>query len=328
MNQFGTAHHRHTEATTTGYQEVSHRVSITPEEREIGSRTKRYFDSTLKRRPPWLIKNNRVRLDRSLIEGELAPPVGSTMRESIDVEDVQREQISPLLASVLFTFKRIEDKLPDYMGRSYDVFRNVWGINASYHQWGYEENQHSDALGLVLAATNHVSRDEQESDYYDGLGHTWELPFATGRQMVIYAAFQEQLTHLAYLALMRRAVEEGAPLVGRIIRLIAQDEAYHGGGYRAFSRIYAELDLEGTIDDALYVARNFRMPAQHLMRNRRRDSVDIVRVGAFSRELVTEETLFKVLRGFRFVPDDLAKATAREYWTSDVSHIPVSNRAV
>ena len=51
---------------------------------------------------------------------------------------------SPLLASVLFTFERIEDKLPDYTGLSYDLFRNVWRINTSYHQWGYEEQQHSE----------------------------------------------------------------------------------------------------------------------------------------------------------------------------------------
>jgi hypothetical protein len=232
-----------------------------------------------------------------------------------------------LLASVLFTFKRIEDKLPDYTGRSYDLFRNIWGINASYHQWGYEEQQHSDAIALILSATDNLSRSEQEADYYDGLSQTWELPFETGRQMVIYAAFQEQLTHLAYLALSRRAVEEDAPLVARIIQVIAQDEAYHGGGYRAFSRIYAELDLEGTVNDALYVARNFRMPAQHLMRHRRRDSIDIVRVGAFSRELVTEGTLLKVLRGLRFVPDEQAKAVAREYWETDAGKIPVARHA-
>jgi hypothetical protein len=293
-----------------GFQEVFYPVTISPDEREIGIRTKRCFDRTLKRRPPWIVNNNQISLTASLeLKGST-----SVRTDLIAGDDMARESISSLLASVLFTFKRIENKLPDFKGRSHDLFRNIWGINASYHQWGYEENQHSDALALILDATGHLTRTELESDYYENLLRTWELPFTTPRQMVIYAAFQEQLTHLAYASLAKRATEEGAPLVGQVLQLIAQDEAYHGGGYRAFSRIFAELDLTSTIDDALYVGRNFRMPAQHLMRDRRKDSVDIVRVGAFSKELVSEGTIFNVLRGFRFVPDELSRVAALNYW--------------
>jgi hypothetical protein len=68
----------------------------------------------------------------------------------IPTEQLAAEQISPLLASVLLTSKRIEDKLADYSGWGHTLFRNFWGINNSYHQWSFEENQHSDALGLVL----------------------------------------------------------------------------------------------------------------------------------------------------------------------------------
>jgi acyl-[acyl-carrier-protein] desaturase len=292
------------------FQELSHPVPVTPAEREIGLRSKRYFDSTLKRRTPWLIKNRQVRLLAAVEPGDGE----RSGRELITADDLEREQISPLLASVLFTFKRIEDKLPDFTGRSYNLFRNYWGINASYHQWGLEESQHSDAIGLILEATGHFTLAELDGDYYDNLQRTWELPFSTPRQMVLYAAFQEQLTYLAYQSLARRADEEGAPLVGQLMLLIARDEAYHGGGYRAFARIFAELDLDGTIEDALHVARNFRMPAQHLMRNRRKDSVDIVRVGAFSKELVSEGTILKVLRGFKFVPEEMALAATAAYW--------------
>jgi acyl-[acyl-carrier-protein] desaturase len=298
-----------------GFHEGSLVVQITAEERELGIRTKRLFDARLKRRTPWLIKDGCISLARPL---HLAQAEASRLNNggAIRADDVHREQISALLASVLFTFKRIEDKLPDFSGRSYGLFRNIWGINASYHQWSVEENQHSDALALILEATGHLSHEAIEADYYDNLTRTWEVPFATPRQMVLYAAFQEQLTHLSYESLAKRAVEEGAPLIGQVMQLVSQDEAYHGGGYRAFARVFAELDLQGTIEDALHVAANFRMPAQHLMRNRRRDSVDIVRVGAFSKQLVSESTIYHVLRGLRFVPEHLARQAAARYWSS------------
>jgi hypothetical protein len=299
------------------FDETSRQVLITPEERAIGIQTKCYFDRTLKRTAPWLIKNAQIRV--------LQPSAAPALRETnsldtpfaprmIAVEALEREKLSPLLGSVMFTFKRIEDKLADFSGRSYDLFRNVWGINNSYHQWSFEENQHSDALGLILERTGHLTQDELQEDYYSNLARTWEPPFPTARQMVLYAAFQEQLTSLNYRALAKRAVEEDAPTVAEIMTLIAQDEAYHGGGYRAFSRIYAESDLPGTIADAVHVGTNFRMPAQHLMRDQKRNSVEIVRVGAFSKELVSEETIYRVLKGLGFVPDTLARQAADQYW--------------
>jgi hypothetical protein len=302
------------------FDETSREVVITPQERAIGIQTKYYFDRTRKRTTPWLIKNAQVRIllpttapgprETNPIEAPIAP----SMPRAISTEALERERVSPLLGSVMFTFKRIEDKLADFSGRSYDLFRNVWGINNSYHQWSYEENQHSDALGLILERTGHLSREALQEDYYANLARTWEPPFQTARQMVLYAAFQEQLTSLNYRALARRAVEEAAPTVADILTLIAQDEAYHGGGYRAFSRIYAENDLAGTIADAVHVGTNFRMPAQHLMRDQKRNSVEIIRVGAFSKELVSEETIYRVLKGLGFVPENLARQAADSYW--------------
>jgi hypothetical protein len=145
-------------------------VQITPEQREIGIRTKRYFDRRLKRRAPWLIRNGRI----SVLKETLAPsplevnplfePLPTLESRVIPTEVLVTEQISPLLASVLLTFKRIEDKLADYSGWSHNLFRNIWGINNSYHQWSFEENQHSDALGLVLECTGHLSRNALEDD--------------------------------------------------------------------------------------------------------------------------------------------------------------------
>jgi hypothetical protein len=296
--------------------ETSYPVEITPAEREIGVRTKRYFDRVLKRRPPWLIKDGRITVlkpQREPTARERNPgfaPLPPLRSLAIATDELEREPISPLLASVMLTFKRIEDKLPDFTGRAADGFRNVWGINNSYHQWSFEENQHSDALALVLERTGHLSREQLDDDYYENLARTWEPPFPGTRQMVLYAAFQEQMTSLFYRGLAERATEEGAPVAAEILKLIAHDEAYHGGGYRAFSRIYADLDLEGTIADAVHVATNFRMPALHLMRDARRNLIEMVRVGAYTKELASEGTIHRVLRGLGFVPERVARRTA------------------
>jgi len=303
------------------FDETSRAISITAEERWLGIKTKAYFDRTLKRTTPWLIKNAQIRIllptaapGPREADSLAAPPPPLAPSRVISTEALEKETISPLLGSVMFTFKRIEDKLADFSGRSYDLFRNIWGINNSYHQWSYEENQHSDALALILERTGHLSQEVLQEDYYANLARTWEPPFPTARQMVLYAAFQEQLTSLNYRALAKRALEEGAPTAADIMTLIAQDEAYHGGGYRAFSRIYAASDLEGTIADAVHVGTNFRMPAQHLMRDQKRNSVEIVRVGAFSKELVSEETIYRVLKGLGFVPEAEARQAADQYW--------------
>jgi hypothetical protein len=303
------------------FNESSYPVEITPEERTLGIRTKRYFDETLKRQTPWLIKGDRITVTKpaSVSAKQETFPGGPLIEELraqvIHAEQLAKERISPLLASVMFTFKRIEDKLPDFSGQSFGFFRNIWGISNSYHQWSYEENQHSDALGLVLECTGHETKESLDQDYYENLAKTWEPPFPTARMMVLYAAFQEQLTSLNYHALAKKAVEEGAPLVAEVLKLIARDESYHGGGYRAFSKIFHELDPEGTLCDTLHVASNFRMPAQHLMRNLKRNSLEIVRAGAFTKEMVSEDTIYRVLKGLGFVPEGLARKAADSYWS-------------
>jgi hypothetical protein len=232
------------------------------------------------------------------------------------MDDLASETISPLLASVILTFKRIEDKLPDFSGRSAGLFRNYWGINRSYHQWSTEEGQHSDAAQAVLVGTGSNSEEELLTDYEEALEHTWEPPYpGEPRKMVLYAALQETVTGASYESLAARARREGAPLVAEIMHFISRDERFHSGGYRLFSQVFAQLDLHGAIDDALQVAAQFRMPAQHLMLDPRRNSMEIARVGAFGKKLVTA-AIEKTLGGLKFVPDDLVGRAAASYWAS------------
>src|SRR5258708_4260912 len=171
-------------APRPAFDETSREIPITPEERLIGLKTKAYFDRTLKRTTPWLIKNAQIRiLQPTAAPGPrepdpLATPLPSLQPSRvISTEALEQETLSPLLGSVMFTFKRIEDKLADFSGRSYDLFRNIWGINNSYHQWSFEENQHSDALALILERAGHLTEAELDDDYYTNLARTCEPPF-------------------------------------------------------------------------------------------------------------------------------------------------------
>ena len=295
-------------------------VRIT-EEREVGVRTKRYFDRVLKRLPPWSIKQGTITISREQATSQspevhpfLAPFPASAAR-LIQLDTLTGEELSPLLESVILTFKRIEDKLADYSGRSYGLFRNIWGIDNSYHQWSYEENQHSDALALILERCGTVSRADLETDYYENLGTLWQPPFETPREMVIYAALQEQLTSLAYAALATRAIQEDAPTVAEIMKLVARDEAYHGGGYRVFTRIFAEIDLDGTIADVEHVARHFRIPVEHLLRNGKKPGIELMRAGAFNKSMLSEGTIYAVLKGLGFMSEQRVRVIADSYWT-------------
>lgn len=301
------------------FSEETHPVEITPEERYVGVRTKKVYDQEIKRPTPWIVKDGRLFLLRpqkgAFDTANYTPDQLRTVSiEVITADQISRERIPQEVAEAIFTFKRIEDKLPDFTGRSAGLFRNYWGINNSYHQWSKEENEHSNAEALVLTATGALTQEQIVEDYLDNLSRTWELPFLTPRQIVLYAYFQENLTFRNYEGVAKAAEDEGAMMVAKVMRTIASDEAYHGVGYRKFAQIFAEFDLEGSIGDACYVAVNFRMPAMHLMRDQRKDTLNIIKVGAFNKRMVSEETIYRCLKNLGFVPDELCREVANNYW--------------
>lgn len=303
-----------------GFNNHTERVEITPQEKAIGLKTMRYYTRRLHRQLPWVIKNGQISIEKrdlspTGLERSPGSPKLPDLRQRVILTDgLEKEQISDILAAVVADFKWVEDKLADFTGRASGVFRNIWGIQRSYLQWGHEEGQHSDAAGLILIRTGHASLEDIEEDYYKNLSQTWEPAYPTARQNVVYATFQEKMTSHTYDALSKRALAEDAPITSEIFKLIAHDEAYHGGGYRMFTEAFAEDDLQGTIDDIMLVAATFRMPAQNLLLNPRKALLDARRVGAFTRDLVAERTIYEVLKAFDFLPDHLARQAADNYW--------------
>lgn len=315
--------------TKSGFNDESKTVEISSEDKFVGPRAHDLFTTKLIRPLPWDIKAGKIVITKK--PGQFAiiekipgvPYVGDLLEREIITDGLEKEIISPELARVIALYKMVEDYLPDFMGRAVGMFRNNIGISASYNQWGREELQHSLAAGLILKKTGHKTLAQLHDEQEAGLLKTWEMPFPTARQMVIYAAFQERNTDLAYRELSKRAEREDAPITAKILKLISEDEAYHGGGYRAFAKIYHELDPEGTVRDALHVAENYRMPAQNLFPNPRRALVDTVKVYETAekkgeeviRDMVSEDTIAHTLRGFGFVSEEKAKEVADGYWS-------------
>lgn len=296
---------------------------ITPEERFVGPKALELFKTDLIRPLPWNIKAGVIE-----VEGVDAPIQSAIMRSSsfpdqifpgefrpyaIVTEGLDREVISPELANVIAQFKTIEDYLPDFMGEAEGLFRNNVGISASYKQWGREELQHSLAAGLILERTGHRTEMQVIEAQLEALQKTWQLPFPEPRQVVLYAAFQELHTRDAYNTLARRAKAEGAPIVAGILRLIGKDEGYHGFGYRSFAQLYHEFDPEGTIDDAVHVASNFRMPALNLIPDPDKSGFrSAMEVGVYGGDM-GQRTMYQALMGLEFVPEDRARAAVELY---------------
>ena len=297
-------------------------VEITPQEEYIGMKTYTYFMSTLKRISPWFIGADRVEILKPSPSRLKAHPDSFIQAPNlkyprINLERLAKERISGDMARVIFGFKIVEDKLADYMGRATSLFRNYHGISRSYNQWGLEEGQHSDALGMVLIFTADMKPVGLEEQYYENLLRTWELPFKGPRKMVIYAALQELFTHVAYEALEQSALREDAPTVSEIMHLISKDEAYHGGGYRKFAELFAEIDPEGTRADTLHVAKHFLMPAQRLVPEVGRYFVSSRRVMGLSKQLVADAAIYEGVRRFGYMTEELARQAADEYLNSD-----------
>lgn len=295
------------------------RISMSDQDGFVGPKALTLFTTKLIRPLPWEIRDGTIRVIKpfdnfaaiEMIPG--VPYVPDLQERVIITQGLEKEILSQELARTLAVYKAVEDFLPDFMGRATGMFRNNLGISASYAQWGREELQHSLALGLILERTGNKTAQQLIDDQQANLLKTWELPFPTQRQMVLYAAFQERNTDLAYRALATQADKEDAPITATILRIISKDEAYHGGGYRAFARIYWKLDPQGTIQDAVHVATNYRMPAQNLLQNHRQALVDATKIGATSKDMIARDTILHTLKGLGFVPENIIRETARNF---------------
>jgi len=270
-------------------------VKISPEEEEIGGKIHKLFRTELRRVHPWTINRHGV---------------VTIVKNGREIGGIENENISPELARVLDGFNMVERFLPDFIGQGNQFVRSNMGLFEFHTQWAGEESLHGQILEILLEQTGHKPEEEVIKEYHENLTRVWEPPFRTTRQIVAHAAFQERGTEVGYEALAIRAIEEGAPKTAEILRLIGSDESFHGKGYTKVTRIFYETDPEGTIDDVLYVASEFRMPAENLHPDREQWVRDLVGVGALSKELLREGVIYRTLKAFDFIPESVARKTA------------------
>src|ERR1700694_5836128 len=90
------------------FDETSREVPITAEERLIGIKTKSYFDRTLKRTTPWLIKNAQIRIllptgapGPREVDPLAAPLPPLTPSRLISTDALAKAPISPPLGAVM-----------------------------------------------------------------------------------------------------------------------------------------------------------------------------------------------------------------------------------
>lgn len=327
-----------TEIAPLEFSQASGKVEITEGELDFGRRTRRLFDTKLKRVTPWLVANGGVFvLDPNKKATKLVP----VMLKDLEAEEEQafnsghqladrrfiqnislyeiptarleREHLDPITLQAISIFKGIEDKLPDFSRHAFSTFRNIRGLLDMYDQWSSEERQHSKALEISILKLSNKTREELDVEYEKRLQATWEAPFLTARQMMIYALLQEAMTAQNYLALARRAEKEGSPTTAQILTIIAKDESYHSGGYHDVVEILYDMDPVGAKRDVLAVFFNFEMPAQHLMNDPVSDALSIVKSGAFGKKMA-RDVIYKTLRSLRFITQEEATFVAENYW--------------
>lgn len=320
------------------FSQASRKVTITEGELDFGRRTRRLFDTKLKRVTPWLVANGGIFvLDPNKKATRLVP----VMLKDLEAEEAQafnsghqladrrfiqsislyeiptarleREHLGPITLQAISTFKGIEDKLPDFSRHAFSTFRNIRGLLDMYDQWSSEERQHSKALEISILKLSDKTGEELDREYEKRLQTTWEAPFLTARQMMIYALLQEAMTAQNYLVLAKRSEKDGSPTTAQILTIIAKDESYHSGGYHDVVEILYDMDLVGTKRDVLAVAFNFEMPAQHLMNDPVSDALSIVKSGAFGKKMA-RDVIYKTLKSLRFIAEEEARFVADNYW--------------
>jgi acyl-[acyl-carrier-protein] desaturase len=114
--------------------------------------------------------------------------------------------------------------------------------------WTAEENRHGDLLNKYLYLTGRVDMKEVEITIHNLLGNGFD-PRTEGDpyQAMIYTSFQERATKIAHVNTGKLADKGGDPVLSRICKTIAGDEARHEKAYKSFMSNIFEVDPDGAL---------------------------------------------------------------------------------
>lgn len=232
----------------------------------------------------------------------------------VKIADLEKEQIGDKLSRTNQQFNTVEQKLPDFMDRGGQIYRPYRGLHRSNVQWGNEEGVHDEGLSLINEIAGNWTPQALADAYKVNQLQKWTPPFATPRQILIYAMFQEKQTQIQYKNLKNHAInEEGAPNVGKIYGTIDHDEGFHFAFFKAVVELLAEHDREGTIADIVYVAYNYYMPALNMVGEWRQSLKDMMDVGAYPKGMMRDQVIKGVLNQLKFLPEGMDEIIAEEF---------------
>lgn len=149
-----------------------------------------------------------------------------------------------------------EEALPTYQS----FFNLIKGVNEERNMasekgwvkwsraWTAEENRHGDLLNKYLYLCGRADMKQVEITIHNLLGNGFD-PQTEGDpyQAMIYTSFQERATRISHTNTARLAENGGDPVLARICRTIAGDEARHEKAYKSFMARIFEMDPDGAL---------------------------------------------------------------------------------
>jgi acyl-[acyl-carrier-protein] desaturase len=114
--------------------------------------------------------------------------------------------------------------------------------------WTAEENRHGDLLNKYLYMTGRVDMKHVEQTIHRLLYNGFD-PNTDGDpyQAMIYTSFQERATKISHVNTGKLADKAGDPVLSKICKTIAGDEARHEKAYKSFMSKIFEIDPNGAI---------------------------------------------------------------------------------
>lgn len=114
--------------------------------------------------------------------------------------------------------------------------------------WTAEENRHGDLLNKYLYMTGRVDMKAVEITIHRLLSNGFDPKSESDPyQAMIYTSFQERATKISHVNTGKLADKAGDPVLSRICKTIAGDEARHERAYKSFMSKIFEIDPNGAI---------------------------------------------------------------------------------
>ena len=239
-----------------------------------------------------------------------------------------RTDLSPELNEILEGYYGVEQYVPDYTAKTIQVTRKSYGRSHFQIRWGAEEEKHADTWQNAMLFSR-FRTPKWIHDYKEYLRNKeWMLPWTDIFHTLFYVVFQERATQLNYLNLAIIADgksetppynNDGDPVLSRVAKTIAADEAAHYAFFQELGRLYLYYYPARSLEAIFDILEHFLMPAYDLLPDRprmgellyksgiygpRQYSRDVVQVALKNMSLAGRRAFTKGLKRSRLIPDE------------------------